>query len=790
MEMLSEDSAIRRRLAIGYTVSLFAIQCGIPFVYISILGHFVGSLSMWNALWMFFAGSATIGIFFSVYLPFRYFKADTSYPIKVTLFTVTGVFFHYCIILIQTNSLDSAGLHDSIKLALMGISAGSLQALWNYLYTLKSLAPHFKTKSTVGGSLFNKNLFFIVSIVIFGASMLAGDLIDELDTLVRSAPELKNVLINNVDSLTTHLLLILSITTAIIVFLTVRFTRLKTQPLKDLACSADALARGQISKVNIVTGDEVEELADKFNLMVEKVKDREDDLIIRGQHLALLYALAESLNQNKNTSELFDMTMDWFDTVFGFEVGTLRLYSPSGLRLIASKGFDEQAADRMSSIKLSDSLSGMGIVKNTVVLVTEIDTLRGTQLARAIEMDLKSFISIPLYFKDSVTGAMLVGSRHKKMAQVDTGNIEMLAFVGNLLGIAIERSSEFDRIEEEKFHWESAVHSIQDVISVHDNHWRIKKVNPAFLEFFGVSEAEAVGRYCYEFFHSSDSPHPDCPLVASSMTRIKCNATMESEGRQLSISVHPTFKHHGVMDGCIHIARDVTEINRLREHAHQADKLGAIGRLAAGIAHNVNNPLTYSLNYLFILKESAEDEKTKEYLAKVEHGIHRSKEVLGRLLELSRPTNDPLMEINIADPIADTVKFFSEEAKKSKIIIDTEHVGDLTVVASKKSLEEVFLNLFANAVDAGATELRVETIKNVENVVVTVADNGEGIEKDDIARLFEPYFTTKPKGKGTGLGLYVSYKIIKSMQGDIWCVSQKGDGTKFFISLPAVYPAQ
>lgn len=781
--MPGELAEAKGKLLRGYAAIFLFVQVGLPLFY-AFFGLWIPDDQLWKTLaillWTIPAGAV-----FSVYLPLRLLSAEHSYPNKVVFVNALGMAMVFVPAMLYARMGLGLPIHEEVKMLFAALSMGLLQCLASYLLALEGVYQHLKHSPPRRTSLYFKNVAFILCVILIGTIIVGSVAFNAIehpeDGLLHSSAG-EGPFTGYFFKISAALALALYIG----IVLSFRFTNLMTLPLKELAQSANAIADGYTRKVRAVTGDEVEDLARTFNNMTEMVCKREDELIQRGQNLALLYTLAEALNENIKTKELFDLTMGWLDTTFGFEVGALRLIDGEFLKLECSRGIGQDLMDKIEYLRIGESVAGLAALKKDTMVIEDVPTVSGAYAATAKELGLECIISIPLARGNTLIGTLSIGSRSKR--EVDYNSVALLNSVGSLLGVAVERSSEFDRIETEKFQWETAFRFIRDIVSIHDNHWRIMKVNPAFLEYFGCNEEDVIGKYCYEIFHNTNMPPHDCPHLETSITRNSSSATLEIPGNKVfAVSVHPVFKKHGSIEGNIHIARDVTEVLRLREKIQQADKLGALGRLAAGIAHNVNNPLTYSLNYLFLLKEEAGEAKTAELIRKIEQGITQSKHVLEGLLDFSAPADRKAESIDVGRSVSDTISFLSPAIDEKNVEISSDIPGGLIIKAPKKSFEEVILNLMTNAMDAGASKIGVKGHTNSVDVTLVVSDNGSGIDKHDIPRVFEPYFTTKPKGKGTGLGLYVSYNVIASLGGTIWCTSRKGEGTQFHIHLPKNY---
>jgi signal transduction histidine kinase len=232
---------------------------------------------------------------------------------------------------------------------------------------------------------------------------------------------------------------------------------------------------------------------------------------------------------------------------------------------------------------------------------------------------------------------------------------------------------------------------------------------------------------------------------------------------------------------------------RTRELA-QADKLASIGQLSAGIAHEINNPLGIILGYtqLLIRNESPETEKYND-LKTIEKHVRSCKSIVADLLNFARSSKPNEDVIRVDQAIDDVLDFIRQHAGLDDIDVQVNYDASVPeMLLDEKKIKQVLMNLIMNAKHAIGKKgtLRIATGLNPseEQVVVTIADTGHGIEKKNLARIFDPFFTTKPTGEGTGLGLSVSYGIIKNHGGDILVDSEVGKGSTFTILLPLVSP--
>jgi signal transduction histidine kinase len=260
---------------------------------------------------------------------------------------------------------------------------------------------------------------------------------------------------------------------------------------------------------------------------------------------------------------------------------------------------------------------------------------------------------------------------------------------------------------------------------------------------------------------------------------------------QLLIS--PIIDNSGKITGFFGLHRDLSEKRILEKQLIHTQKMESIGTLAAGIAHEVGNPLASISAIVQVVQRSTDDEFVKEKLSLVKSQITRISKIIRDLVDFSRPSNYELKVVDINSNIIEAVEItkVGSKAKDIKFTLDlSKELPSLPLIADQ--LQQIFVNILLNGVDAinerpnkfEPAEIKVKTYIEDEDVVIIFSDNGAGIPEAHLSKIFEPFFTTKSEGRGTGLGLWVSYGIIKSFQGDIKVSSKLGEGTSFVITIP------
>src|SRR5205823_5330526 len=261
----------------------------------------------------------------------------------------------------------------------------------------------------------------------------------------------------------------------------------------------------------------------------------------------------------------------------------------------------------------------------------------------------------------------------------------------------------------------------------------------------------------------------------------------------LNVSITPLVSKSNERIGRLLLFDDVTQRERMEEQMTQTEKLTSLGLLAAGVAHEVNTPLAVISNYIQMLaKQMPEGDPRQSIIDKIVKQTFRASEIVNNLLNFSRTGAAEAASVDVNHVVEETLSLVAHPLKTSQIQVVKELSESLPPVhGSANKLQQVFLNLFLNARDAmpSGGMLEVRTAAHNGSVEIEIADTGAGIAREDINRIFDPFFTTKANGRGTGLGLSVSYGIIKEHAGKIDVRSTPGKGTSFHVEFPAARKA-
>lgn len=395
-------------------------------------------------------------------------------------------------------------------------------------------------------------------------------------------------------------------------------------------------------------------------------------------------------------------------------------------------------------------------------------------------MRLYSYLIISIFITTSIISTLLIifNKKRIKAEEVAKRKEELEKYAIELENRVKERTAE---LASEKEKLDTIVSAIGGGIVLIDRHGKIQWANQMIKDMAGM---EIIGKSCEDIC-------PDCHVsseytrASDSIDTVILSNLFGQKDKHFQVTTAPVKGENGEIHGYIRLIQDVTEIKKMEEQIIHSEKLASIGRLAAGIAHEIGNPLTSIFSFVQILREMEDDEFKKESLETIYFHINRISEILKQLSGFSKmPVGEP-KECQINEIIETSINLIQYDKKAKNINIVKELSPSLPVITiDGNQLSQVFINLTLNAIDAmpdGGT-LTIRSMLRKDNVVVQFEDTGTGIAQDELPKIFDPFYTTKEKG--TGLGLAVSYNIIKKMNGTLSVESELGKGTTFTITIP------
>jgi PAS domain S-box-containing protein len=410
---------------------------------------------------------------------------------------------------------------------------------------------------------------------------------------------------------------------------------------------------------------------------------------------------------------------------------------------------------------------------------------------------------VPCVAKEGTIAVLALGRKDtgEPLSSEDTG---LLAAVAGQIATALENARLYRQlhvkaveVDQMRAFNENILESLDNGLLVVDLDDRVVRWNRALEQLYGVSRANASARALDDLF---DPPFVEAIRAArrdtpdgATLSRIHLVARADRAGETLVVNttvmpLREADEEHTAA-GTIVIVEDVTARVQLEEQLRLSEKMASIGLLAAGVAHEVNTPLTGISSFTQMLLEGANPQDPRTHLLeKIERQTFRAAKIVNGLLMLARPTSVDRSAFDLNVVVTDVLGLLEHQFETHRIRVRRElSETPVHVLGLEHKLQQVFLNLFLNARDAMPKGgwLSVTTRVDGQRVVAEVSDTGSGIPSEYLARIYDPFFTTKAIGQGTGLGLSITYGIVREHGGSIDCESAVGQGTRFIMSFPA-----
>jgi two-component system, NtrC family, sensor kinase len=473
---------------------------------------------------------------------------------------------------------------------------------------------------------------------------------------------------------------------------------------------------------------------------------------------------------------------------------------PSGFRLARAEEIDQEIAlphDFRRLLREKSNTTGIFRVAN----LDSPDSIdEDGSLFHSAPDPLFSYY-VPCAVRSRIVAVIALG-RTVDGALLSSEDTDQLRAISGYVAVAIEnallledqaqRAEEMARLKEFN---ENIIESINVGVLVINLRGRITNWNSALEEIYGLKREEAIGRRITQVFQ------PEMlRALRALMERVEWQKgepvnvykfrAPSIDGRDLTLNVSLAALQSKTeeIEGTLVAIEDVTERMKLEEQVQQSDKLSSIGLLAAGVAHEVNTPLTGISSYSqMLMQQVPETDPRHQLLEKIYRQTSRASSIVNNLLNFSRVSDSRFAMIDLNRVLDDTIQLLESQLRNTQIEVVRSYGAELPLVpGNAPKLQQVFMNLILNARDAmpEGGRLEISTESDEDSVIIKFRDSGMGIDPEHLSKIYDPFFTTKGIGKGTGLGLAVSYGIIKDHSGHIDVESKPGEGALFMITLP------
>ncbi|MBI3815213.1 MAG: PAS domain S-box protein [Nitrospinae bacterium] len=531
------------------------------------------------------------------------------------------------------------------------------------------------------------------------------------------------------------------------------------RPILLLHEGAELIGRGNFEhRLSIETGDEIASLAEEFNRMAERLRD-----------------LYTQLSEERNKLESILLGVG-NGIVVADDENRVIIVNPAAEVIL---GVNKRHIIGKSIFPCHGSPERVGeLMKQPDKLPWQTTSTIGK---KTVEIVATSIIS-----ENKTIGSVMVMRDVTLTKELER---ELKKYSEHLERMIEERTKE---IKETKDYLQSLLENANDVIYTANNDGVFTYVNQKIGDW-GYKKDELIGSSIFGILSSKHKGKRFHKSISEGVKQIYEIEMYNKNGeiRNVVISSSPLRDEKGNATGLLGIARDITEQKRIQHQMNRAEKLAAIGQLATGIAHEINNPLGGMQNCVRTLSSEGHDEDMrKRYLPLLEKGLKRIESVIKNLLDFAKEPKFDFSFHNLDEIVLETLKLveykINDGSTKLKLNLNT---NTHQYILDYNHLQQVFLNIIINALQAmpeGGT-LLINSREEADNLLVTISDTGMGIPQENMSKIFDPFFTTKDVGMGTGLGLSVSYGIIEKLGGRIEVQSEVNKGTTFTIAIPKKY---
>ncbi|MDD8021196.1 MAG: ATP-binding protein [Acidobacteriota bacterium] len=448
------------------------------------------------------------------------------------------------------------------------------------------------------------------------------------------------------------------------------------------------------------------------------------------------------------------------------------------LKLNSAERQELQKAEFISFLPGSESSSPLEI----------FTSLKEKGLNNLLPLKLENRILGFLALGDKVDGSGLSGE-DRELLKTISPSVTLALENAYLYNQEIIRSQELQRLKD---YSDNIIESLTVGVAVIDESGKIIGWNRILEQQFGLSRSQVLNCHLSEVIGLDNFRAifpPDTQAEYQLLSEITLTAN-QGEKKIFDVARTPLLDNQFQAYGTIIVFEDITEKIRLQQQMLTSEKLASIGLLSAGVAHEINTPLTGISSYVQILQKKLTEANYLQILQKIEAQTERVSRIVKNLLSFSRnPSDQAFHRVELKETLEEIISLIDYRLKSLNITLSLD-LKPIMIYAQREKLQQVFINIILNALDAmpGGGQLTIQTKQQEDRAIIKITDTGTGIKPEHLPRIFDPFFTTKGLGKGTGLGLSISFAIIREHEGQILVDSQVGQGTTFAIILPGNLP--
>ncbi|RJP17084.1 MAG: GAF domain-containing protein [Candidatus Abyssobacteria bacterium SURF_5] len=524
---------------------------------------------------------------------------------------------------------------------------------------------------------------------------------------------------------------------------------------------------------------------------------------LRTPEIEALLAISEKLGASHDLSETFQQIMEILASRFGMERGTLTLLDPETKELIirVAHGLTEEEMKR-GKYKIGEGITGKVVELRGPVIVPSIGReplfLDRTGARKNIDRDMIAFLCVPLKLQNEVMGVLSVD---KVRSSDDTleSDMRFLTIIASMIAQAVRVHGAISEVVSLKERTDRILAGMPEGVLVLDPRGLVQALNPAAEQIFGLKRESVAGKLYLDVFNRFQN-------VLNIIERIYDDpgAAPSFETQIFGVAPDPVpvlFTWSIVCDEANAIqaivvnVQDLTDVKRLERQSRRNQRLASLGTMAAGVAHEIRNPLGCIRGASqLLLREIQDDRRVRDFLDVIIKEVDRLDRTVKQLLDFARPSKTEMVPTNIIPVMERALELVKPDIERGGFQIIKKFPPSVPLIrADGGQLTQVFLNLFLNALQAmpGGGTLSITVTVDAQSpgsnrnvVVVDISDTGCGMSAAALEQLFTPFFTTREEG--TGLGLALSHRIIEEHRATIDVMSREGIGTTFSISFRSI----
>ncbi len=506
--------------------------------------------------------------------------------------------------------------------------------------------------------------------------------------------------------------------------------------------------------------------------------------------LQILYDIFSALSSSPHLQDVLKRALANILATLRCKMGALYLVKEASgdnwlLELSAHHGFAPRLLNTVQYLKIPSEMMDkywqMVPVRWFPISKLYFDALRERMKEKGVE----EIMCIPLMSHSNVVGLLYV--TNDGAYKLGPGQSELFSAIGNQLGVSIQNAKLFDSIERAKRELEISFDAIRHAIFLVDRRMRIYRVNRTSEVVYGP---DLVGQKYPPIIYGTEEPHDQCPIreCLGKAQPVRTEGPHPRWGGYYHYYAFPVFNvSSGELERVVYYEKDATQTRILEQRLQQSERLKALGTLAAGIAHEIRNPLaTVNFNTQMLRRELELKPPQEEMFQDVFEQIRRMDRIIQQVLQFARPSDPQFLPAELNEAVRRCVDMSKMYLRKANVELSVELQAELSeIVMDFNQICQVLMNLIINSIESmpGGGKLRVSTFANADQgQVFEIHDSGTGVLEEDKARIFDPFFTRKPDG--TGMGLSISRQIAEKHGALMELDSAPGEGTTFRLIFP------